>query len=199
MNELIAVIVCGGSSTRMGKDKSLLIYHDKAQRYHLYDIAKEFCKEVVISCNKNQAQSIAPAYSFCVDMEEYKNAGPLTGILSSFEKFPKASILAIGCDYPYLQKSDIAALVMQRNQNSEALCFSHPKTQIPEPLLAIYENSCKAKLIENYYHNRHSLRSFLGEVNALLISPEKLDCLRSIDSETQINEDPVLKNKIARN
>ena len=183
----------------MGKDKSLLIYHDKAQCYHLYDIAKEFCKEVVISCNKMQAQFIAPEYRFCVDLEEYKNAGPLTGILSCFEKFPKASLLAIGCDYPYLQKSDIAALVMQRNQNSEALCFSHPKTQIPEPLLAIYENSCKPILIENYYQNRHSLRSFLAEVKATLITPENLDCLRSIDSETQINENPVLKNKIDRN
>ena len=46
--------MCGGKSSRMGTDKSRIIYHEKEQQYHVYEMLQLICEDVFISCNKEQ-------------------------------------------------------------------------------------------------------------------------------------------------
>lgn len=183
--ELIGVISCGGLSSRMGSDKSLLNYHGKPQRYFLYDLLKTFCNNAFISCNMEQSNSIRKGYEYIVDKEEYSNHGPISGLLSSFIENPQKSILFVGCDYPYLNSECIQKLISNRSNPLSAVCYLNPENNIIEPLITIYENNCYKELLKRFLENKYSLREFLETINIIPIISKNINILKSIDTKEE--------------
>jgi len=182
MNKLYGLVLCGGQSSRMGEDKSLLNYHGKPQRYFLYDLLKPWCEKVFISCNSNQAQSVLSSYEKIVDEKKYSGTGPMGALLSAFENYPDASFLVAGCDYPFIRNDHVKKLIDVRIGLDDAICYRHKDSGIIEPLFAIYESDSRKILQENFKEKRYSLQHFLNEANTCLIVPDDLDFLESIDS-----------------
>ena len=165
----------------MGEDKSLLNYNGKPQRYYLYDMLKPFCEKVFISCNKEQAGAVLPPHEAIIDNEKYAGIGPMAALLSAFEKYPNASFLVVGCDYPFLKKKHLQDLVDARIGLDDAVFFSNSETKIEEPLVCIYENNSYQKLLKNFNEKKYSLRHFLHEANTCMIFPGSFDFLQSVD------------------
>jgi molybdopterin-guanine dinucleotide biosynthesis protein A len=181
MNKLVGLVICGGQSTRMGEDKSRLVYHGKPQREYLVDLLQPFCEHVFISCNRQQAGLVPPPYEALIDEDKYSGIGPMAGLLSAHEKFPHASFLLVACDYPLITKNTLQHLIDARTGNASAVCFWNPVVQINEPLIAIYENNSFQTLSEKFRNNKFSLRHFLNENNACSIVPGNPDFLTSVD------------------
>ncbi len=163
--DLYGLVVCGGQSKRMGTDKSLIDYHGKPQRYFLYDLLQSCCEKVFISCNQSQLKNISVGYETIVDAPQHQNIGPMAALLSAFEKYPNKSFVLIGCDYPFVNITEIQTLINAREINTMAVCYTNRQSFL-EPLLALYENSSFAQLINAFHHQNYSLRHFLEEVNA---------------------------------
>jgi molybdopterin-guanine dinucleotide biosynthesis protein A len=185
MENLFGLVVCGGSSSRMGIDKSLLRYYDQPQRYHLYDLLKTCCERVFISCNREQANDIPPRFECIVDEEKYSGIGPMAAMLSAFQNFPGASFLAVGCDYPFIRQKDLLDLVEGRMGLEQAVCYYNTQSGMEEPMLSIYEKECYPALLQNFHSKKYSLRHFLKEANTCLVLPDSNDILESVnDRET---------------
>ncbi len=181
MSKLFGLVVCGGQSSRMGTDKSILEYHNMPQRYYIYSILN-FCDNVFLSCNTNQAASIDASYNVIIDDSQYSNIGPMAALLSAYSKFPEASFLLVGCDYPFVDSKVLKKLIQNRSNETDAICYFNPKTNFEEPLLAIYENSCLSNIVKNFVVGNYSLRHFLKSVNTKKIIPEFLESLTSVDT-----------------
>ena len=181
MTALYGLILCGGQSSRMGEDKSLLNYHGKQQRYHLADMLQPFCEKVFISCNKQQAEHVSPRYNLVVDNEKYSGIGPMAALLSAFEKFPDHAFLAAGCDYPFLEKKHVQYLTDERTGLDDAVCYGHHETMMNEPLITIYESSSFRKILKNFNEKKYSLRLFLHEANTCMIFPDNFDFLKNVN------------------
>src|SRR5436190_22901112 len=110
MNKLTGLVLCGGKSSRMGKDKSLLEYHGQPQRYYLYEILEALCGSAYISCNKEQAKDVPANYKVIVDDPEYNDISPMARLLSAFKKHPKSDFLLVSCDYPFINRHPIKTL-----------------------------------------------------------------------------------------
>ncbi len=175
------LVVCGGQSSRMGTDKSLLNYHGKPQRYFLYDLLQTLCEQVFISCNQAQAKEIPEGYDVIIDSEKYQQIGPMGGLLSAFEKYPDASFLVIGCDYPYIQKSDLGKL-LEANANVLSITYYNDYEQIREPLIGFYKNGCYDYLKIQFEENDYSLNHFLKDINAEKIIPALPKTIQSVDT-----------------
>lgn len=178
---LYGLILCGGQSSRMGEDKSLLNYHGKPQRYHLVNLLESFCEKVFISCSKQQAESILYPYQQVVDAEKYLGTGPMAALLSAFEQYPDAAFLVVGCDYPFIDKKHFQYLVDERTGLDDAVCYCHQESMMAEPLITIYENSSYKKILSNFEEKKHSLREYLNEANTCMIFPENFEFLKSVD------------------
>ena len=183
MSPLYGIVACGGQSSRMGKDKSLLDYHGRPQRDYLYEMLGPLCEKVFFSCSREQAAAVAPVYSLITDEDHYAGIGPLASLLSAFGKFPSASFLVVGCDYPFVTRDHLQQLVAARTEKKDAVCFRNPETSFDEPLLAVYENSIHRALLENFHFKKYSLRHFLSEANTLALTPSSADFLKSIDDD----------------
>lgn len=182
MNKLYGLIVCGGQSSRMGTDKSLLDYHGQPQRYYLYDMVSFLCERVFISCNEQQAASIPGKYEVIVDAPEYSNAGPMTALLSAFKAFPDVDFMVIGCDYPHLTKRDLQDLFEVKLQTINTAAFFNNGMNIYEPLIAIYQSVSLPILKNNFKLSKHSLSYFLQEINASKVHYSSSDTIKSIDT-----------------
>jgi len=187
LKKLYGLVVCGGQSTRMGIDKSLLNYHGLPQRIYLYHLMENLCDKVFISINTTQAKEIEPNYNTIIDSSQYINIGPMAALLSVYPTIQDTSFLVIACDYPFFNKNDLNTLIKNRDNDTDAICYFNPETKFEEPLLAIYENSCLPKLIQYYEEGNFSLRHFLQTINTKKIIPKSVETIKSIDSNEQYN------------
>lgn len=182
MNKLTGLVLCGGQSSRMNTDKSLLNYHGQPQRYYIYQMLSSFCKEVFISCSASQVSSIAVGYNYIVDSENYNDIGPMVALLSAFNQFPDNSFLVLACDYPFLKGDDIEKLVSERAEEHQSTAFYNSGSGFYEPLLAVYESSCYSLLKQHFNAGNHSLQQFLKGLNAKKIFPSDNQSLKSVDT-----------------
>ena len=178
---LYGLVICGGISRRMGKDKSLLDYHGKPQCYHMYEMLSFFCEKVFISCNEQQADGIEQGYETLTDLDYYCNSGPVAGLLTALTSFPHHNFLMIGCDYPFLHKNDLVDFLPLCNREDPA-AFYNEEAGIYEPMLAYYHCNSKKQLLEMFEAHQYSLQHFLKEMNATKFYPKNKKSIISIDT-----------------
>lgn len=176
------LVVCGGLSSRMGQDKSLLVYHQKSQRYHTRDLLRNFCQETFISCNPSQELSIDKRYRTLVDLPRFSGTGPMAALLTAFTQFPHHNIFAIGCDYPFLTEKDLSAFSTACKSEPIAAAFYHEKSRLYEPLLAYYSHRSAHLLFQLFERGQHSLQSFLQQVGAAKYFPADERSMNSVDT-----------------
>lgn len=142
---LKGLVLAGGKSTRMGRDKGQLDYHGKPQREFLADQLAAFCQETRISLRAGQ-ESDLPNYATLVDT--FTGLGPYGAILSAFREDPNAAWLTVAVDLPYLTERTLEYLVQHRNPSALATAFHNPDSGFPEPLITIWEPRAYPKLLE---------------------------------------------------
>ncbi len=176
-----ALVLCGGQSSRMGTDKSMLVYYDKPQRYHVYEMLQDFCDHVYISCRHSQVQSIEPGYHCLADDHRYHDTGPMAALLTAFEKFPSKDVLLVGCDYPFLTWEELQHF-FGFLPAAGPVAFYNEDTGISEPLLAWYPHAYFEALRNYQLPGHYSLKQFLQETGAMQYLPEDKKCMWSVDT-----------------
>lgn len=175
------LILAGGHSRRMGRPKSLLEYHGKPQFRHVSELLSEFCERVFVSCRAEQKTWFEHCTTL-LDSMDYGDIGPMNGVLSAFDLAKNEAWFVLGCDYPFLEKSDLAQLAAARNPDVLATVFLNADTQSPEPLIGIYEPASGPLLQDWFTSGNQSLRRFLEQHQAKLVSPQHPEHLKSVDT-----------------
>lgn len=133
---LFGLVLMGGQSTRMGRDKSELVYHDKPQREHLTDLLTPFCERVYWSVNRQQFDALTyPAML----LDAHPQIGPLGGVLTALTAHPEAAWLVVPCDLPNLNARTLGTLVAGRDPRVVATAYWDGDHGGPEPLVSIWE------------------------------------------------------------
>lgn len=182
------LILCGGQSTRMGTDKAFITYHKQPQWLHLYEMLSGICDEVLISCNLSQVHHFNDSYKTVVDHPLFKDAGPLTGLLSAFHLHPDVSLLVVGCDYPKIEAADLLLLRQHEDESLDVVCYRNKVIEIDEPLLAWYHPSAFMPMLTAYNHEQTSLRKLIPQLQVQRIIPEEWNRLFSVDTPEDKNK-----------
>jgi len=157
--KLNGLVLAGGKSIRMGKDKGALDYHGKPQREFMADMLSPFCKKTYISVRSNQG--VESEYELLEDT--FVGLGPFGAIASAMRKNPNTAWLVVACDLPLLDEKTLQFLIENRNSSKVATAIYNPETGFPEPLITIWEprsyqvilhfltqgNSCPRKVLIN--------------------------------------------------
>src|SRR5690349_7912378 len=110
---LNGLVLAGGMSTRMGRNKAFIKWHDKEQQYHVADMLRNLCKDVFISCRKEQEKDLSSEYKTIPD--SFFDMGPLGGILSALQSEPGKAWLVVACDLPLLNEETLRFIIANRN------------------------------------------------------------------------------------
>jgi molybdenum cofactor guanylyltransferase len=143
---LLGLVLTGGKSSRMGKDKAELEYHGISQTEHSYNLLAKFCDKVYVSSRSDQANTTSrKKYNQIHD--RFIDFGPLGGILSAMMKEPQAAWLVLGCDLPFVDEPAIRNLVTQRDGLRFATAYKSSFDGFPEPLCTIYEPKARFRMM----------------------------------------------------
>lgn len=158
---LYGLVLSGGKSTRMKKDKSMLEYHGKKQVSYCFDLLSQFCDQVFVSNRKDQSR-LAAHKKLPQIHDVFVDIGPLGGILSAMTHHPDIAWLVLACDLPFVNESTIKTLIKKRNPSKMATAYrSTHDPQLPEPLCAIYEPKALFQLLQFLAQGIHCPRFIL--------------------------------------
>lgn len=151
LQDLIAVILSGGQSRRMGQDKGLLRNDGIAWVVSLQQNLAELSIPVYVSINleqKDTYEAELQAQKLILDNSSLLRInGPLKGILSAHQAFPLKHLLLLPCDMPQLNAEVfqwwIGHFQQQAIKDSTVVCSAENRLQ---PLCGIYSHHALKKL-----------------------------------------------------
>ncbi|MEL7163584.1 MAG: NTP transferase domain-containing protein, partial [Bacteroidota bacterium] len=79
--------------------------------------------------------------------DRFLGLGPLGAICSAFMTDPNSAWLVLACDLPLLEKATVADLLAARDASRFATAIKGAAKPFPEPLVALYEPRCYARLL----------------------------------------------------
>jgi molybdopterin-guanine dinucleotide biosynthesis protein A len=135
---LNGLVLVGGKSQRMGRDKSNIDYHGKPQREYVCELLQNVGVTPYLSCRNEQVEDLSKlGYGLVPDT--FTELGPLGAILSAFRARPNDAWLVIACDLPFLNEAILNELIQNRRVTANATAFLNPTSEFPEPLISIWE------------------------------------------------------------
>ena len=138
------LVLAGGKSQRMGKNKATLAYHGVSQLEYAFQAMNSLGIETFVSCRRDvddYPEQFPRVY------DTFDGLGPFGAILSAFRQDPNAAWLVTAIDQPLLSSKELNFLLSQRNASKMATCFHNPETGFPEPLITLWEPKSYQRLL----------------------------------------------------
>ena len=111
------LLLAGGRGQRMGGlDKGLLDWHGQPLIAHLHRLVRPLTDDLIISCNRNQAQYAAYADQLVGD-DSPDFPGPLAGIRAGLAVAQHGHLLVLPCDVPQIDAQLLTALCATAQRN----------------------------------------------------------------------------------
>jgi molybdenum cofactor guanylyltransferase len=175
------LILAGGSSTRMHRDKAALEYRGKSQLDRAFDLGSRHVDKLFVSVRATQAADPTRApYPMIVDCVE--GEGPIIGIRSALAAHPQAAWLVLACDLPFLSDTALSQLLRQRDPSALATAFRSTHDGLPEPLCAIWEPAAAPALAAYQAEGGRCPRKFLIRHAVPLLEPADARALDNVNT-----------------
>lgn len=174
------VIVAGGKSSRMGRDKAFVLLHGKPMIEHVIERVMPLgAAHTLLIANR-------PAEYAYLQLPVYPDAlpgkGALGGIYSALTYSPTDYSLVVACDMPFLNTALLLRLVGLCEDASEGL----PDVVVPvfdghpQGLHAVYRKSCLGPIRADLESDRLKVIGFYDQVKVRYVYPEEY---RDLDPE----------------
>ncbi len=185
------VILAGGKSSRMGKDKVFLRIKGKTFLEHLFLRASDVFDRIIIStdtvAHKEEILGLGLwselALTPEIVVDSYSAIGPMGGILSVFESTDTKRFSIISVDVPEADMNVLAALYDLCERKA---CFFLPNGGRVEPLIAAYDRSSADVLRSAFEQQLYKLRAALTDDDITIVSEEELtektDIFKGVDA-----------------
>ena len=156
---LHGLVLAGGESRRMGRDKAALDYAGRTQLEVAFERVSRHCEQAWISVRAAQAHDpVRAALPRIVDGTV--GQGPIAGIAAAQAEHPDAAWLVVACDLPFLDDRTLDLLVAARGRGP-VTAFRSALDGLPEPLCAIYEPETRKAILAFIDSGRHCPRKFV--------------------------------------
>jgi molybdopterin-guanine dinucleotide biosynthesis protein A len=184
---LYGLVLGGGKSTRMSRDKAAIEYRGLPQVRFAYELLGGICDRVFVSSRAEQAAD--PAFSGLEQIHDrFIGFGPTGGILSAMHTHPTAAWLVLGCDLPFVDRTVLDELLDRRDPLALATCYDSAHDGLPEPLCAIYEPRYRRRLHQFLASGRDCPRKALINSRAKHLTLSSPGALDNINSPEEYNE-----------
>ena len=163
-----AVILAGGMSRRMGRDKAALPYGEETMLSHLVRLYRPYFDLTAVSVN---TAGRFETYGALEVVDRRPGDGPLAGLEAAFLDTGADVIFLTGTDLPLGDPALAQYLMNARGEHDICLIRSEKG---PEPLFAVYSSACLGAVRKALEEGRRSMFHMIRKMNTLELSAESL-------------------------
>ncbi len=175
------IILAGGRSTRMGRDKALLPLPDNSRVTfveHLASMLAAQCNEVILVVRNIAQLALYEHLTISIVTDDAPDIGPLMGLYTGLQSINAPRALVTAVDMPFVQSGMITFLLSQRLEATSLLV--PVVNDIPQVLFAVYPRTILPIIAERLQAGRRDPRSLLDVAPVQFIDEARL---REIDPE----------------
>lgn len=167
-SEVTGLVLAGGASRRMGRDKAFLELDGRPMIAVVIARMQAVCDEVLIVANDHQRYANLGAP---VVPDRFRGVGVLGGLHAGLEAASHELALAVGCDMPFLNPDLLQALARWAVGYDVAL-LKHG--DYVEPLHAAYRRTCLPAMEDVIRAGQRRIISFFSAVRVRYVTPEEI-------------------------
>lgn len=165
----LAVIIAGGKSSRMGRDKALLPVGGKPMAQLLVDRFRADGFAVALSVARKGQFPIEGAAELT---DAFPGMGPLNGIVAAFSETDAQQILLVAADMP--KAAPALARRLEELRGDCDACVIRRGNGTVETLFGIYTRACCAEALRCLESGRRSIRAVLDSVRVRYVTESEL-------------------------
>lgn len=195
-HKVSAVVLAGGNSKRMGRNKALLRIGEKKMIQIVVETLEPLFDEVLLVTRNPSSFYMLDNVKFVTDVLDTEKKNSLVGLYSGLLKANNEYAFIVPCDMPFLSNALIAHMIESLDGED---------VRIPmigsyfEPLHAIYRKTCLPYISDQLRDENYKITAFYDHV---LVRPVSETHIRKIDphlsSFTNVNTEAEYLNAKAR-
>ncbi|PYD74877.1 NTP transferase domain-containing protein [Novacetimonas pomaceti] len=182
---LYGLVLAGGASRRMGRDKAALSYAGRPQLARAFDLLAACLPRCFVSVRPDQlTDPLRAAYPRIPDRADVKGAlggGPAVGLLSAHAAYPDAAWLVVACDLPMLDALTLSALIDARDAARGATAYLSEHDGDPEPLCTIWEPAMLRALRQQAATGKVRMRGMLRTHGGRFVRLDRAGALDNVN------------------
>ena len=169
------VILAGGLSRRLGRDKALVSISDQPLIQRVIERVEQLSQEiVVVVADQNRAADLPLAKEHRVVLDRYTGTGSLGGIFSGLDAASNVWTLVVACDMPFLNLA-LLRRMMALTENADAVVPLIDGR--PEPTHALYSKACLPFIEPRLISGDLKISGFYDKVRVRYLSEEDVAAL----------------------
>ncbi|MBM4338997.1 MAG: molybdenum cofactor guanylyltransferase [Deltaproteobacteria bacterium] len=177
---LTGIVLSGGKSVRMGRDKAFIEIDGTSIIQRIYDIFQKLFNEIIIVTHQKELYSCFQAK---IVSDLILNYGALGGLYTGLFYSSNPYSFCVACDMPFLKESLIQFLA-QRTNGYDVIV---PRTLDGlQPLHAIYSKNCLGSIRKLIDMGKYKIIDFYPLVNTKIIEESEFIHL-DVSKESFIN------------
>lgn len=180
---LSAIVLAGGKSSRMGRDKSLLPFGERTMIEHLASILRPVFSETLVIVDRKMKFTGLDLRGAAVHEDRFPGRGPLGGIYTGLAESGHGAACVVTCDMPFVDGDFLRQLAGFWEESYDALCLENPEGEL-EPFPGIYHRQSRhlARLLLE--GGQLSVRLFLrvAAVKVLTIETKKIRVFTNLNT-----------------
>ena len=178
------LLLAGGQSRRMQRDKATLEYAGEPQLARAARLLQPLVGQVFVSVRAGQElDAQRRAFGPIVDLKP--DLGPLGGIHAALHTHPAAAWLVLACDLPFLDSATLQQLIASRMPDKLATAFRSRFDGMPEPLCAIWEPDSRDAVDAWLSLGKSCPRSFMKHHDVALLDLANTRALDNINTAAE--------------
>jgi len=186
--KLAALILAGGRSQRMGRDKALLEISGVPLLRRTWEVARSLTPEVkIVTPRRDRYQPYLPIDAQWIEEspppEPSSPAGPLAAFAQALTQVEADWVLLLACDLPNLHPDPVNQWCQSLSQLPTAAIAYVPKTaQGWEPLCGWYRSPCLTSLQAYLATGQRSFQAWLDQSEVVPILNVPVDLLANCNT-----------------
>jgi molybdenum cofactor guanylyltransferase len=185
-DDLTGLVLAGGASRRMGRDKALLQVNDRPLIAIVVERMALVCEEVLIVSSDRKPYA---GFGVPVVEDRFQDVGVLGGLHAGLKAASYELTLAVGCDMPFVNPELLRAFADWAEGFDVALLR---RGEHVEPLHAAYRRTCLPAMEAAIRTGKRRIISFFSQVDVRYVTVEdvapidpRLDSFRNVNTPAE--------------
>jgi molybdopterin-guanine dinucleotide biosynthesis protein A len=191
MNQLSAIVVCGGKSSRMGRDKAFLTLGAQTFLSRIVSEIRGVASEVFVTIGSKDPRPFYAEVGHLAKIVGYsvELGSPMSGLVATVGSVKTPFFALIGCDMPLI-KSQVVSHIHNKCVGHSAAVPRWADSGVLEPLCAVYSTEQVIGVLDELLaQKRFRLIDLIGALSDVVyVSTDELSRIdASLDSLRNVN------------